>query len=231
MSDKASVILTSYNKPVYLERAILSVLNQSHKNTELIIGDDNSSNPEVQSVIHRYKSNPMVKYFNSGVKESARHATARYATVINIAVRNFSEGDYIFYLADDDYYYTDMVKNMVEFSQRIGKEVCFCPEQVAHQDGSFGGVRFFDHPITVASNLLDHNQVMSTRNAWDLAGGWDDHPRCWGNADAHFWDRLSMAGYLFYPIDNPTPLCAKMYREHSVQWNMTRNFLPSYGTD
>jgi len=120
---------------------------------------------------------------------------------------------------------------MIEFSFRIGKEVCFCPEQIAHNDGSLGGVRFFEHVIHKASNVLDHNQVMSTRNAWDRAGGWDDSPHCWINADAHFWDRLSAAGYLFYPIDNNTPLCAKMYKEHSVQWNLTHGYFPWHGNN
>jgi len=228
---KASVILTSYNKPLYLERAISSVLNQSYENIELIIGDDSSSNAGVYKILENYKNNPKIKYFNTHIEERSRGLTTRYATVINTAVRKYSEGDFIFYLADDDFYYPNMVKNMMEFSFRIGKEVCFCPEQIAHTDGSLGGVRFFEHVIYKASNVLDHNQVMSTRKAWDKAGGWDDSPHCWVNADAHFWDRLSAAGYLFYPIDNNTPLCAKTYREHSVQWNLTHGYFPWHGTN
>ena len=228
---KASVILTSYNKPLYLERAILSVLSQTHNDVELIIGDDNSSNQSVHEILERYKTHPKIKCFNTGIEERNRGLTARYATVINIAVTQYSEGDFIFYLADDDFYYPDMVKNMVEFSLRVKQEVCFCPEQIVGVDGTLGGIRFFDHVIHRASNILDHNQVMSTRNAWSRASGWDDSPHCWGNADAYFWDRLSAAGYFFYPIDNGTPLCAKMYREHSVQWNLANGYAAWHGTN
>jgi spore maturation protein CgeD len=227
---KASVILTSYNKPLYLERAICSVLNQTYDDVELIVGDDNSSNKFVHEILEKYKTHPKIKCFNTHVEEKNRRLTARYATVINQAVTKYSEGDFIFYLADDDFYYPNMVKNMIEFSLKIKKEVCFCPEQIVNFDGSLGGVRFFDHILYKASNILDHNQVMSTRNAWYTANGWNDSPHCWGNADAHFWDRLSAVGYCFYPIDDHSPLCAKMYRQHSVQWNLSNGHDPWYGT-
>ena len=49
---KASVILTSYNKPKYLKRAIESCLVQDYPNLEIIIADDNSPNPDVWNVIN-----------------------------------------------------------------------------------------------------------------------------------------------------------------------------------
>ena len=37
-----SIIIPTYNRAGYLERAIKSVLNQTYKNLEIIIIDDNS---------------------------------------------------------------------------------------------------------------------------------------------------------------------------------------------
>ncbi|MBM6861862.1 glycosyltransferase family 2 protein, partial [Clostridium saudiense] len=42
MSELVSVIIPTYNREKTIERAILSVINQSYKNYEIIIVDDNS---------------------------------------------------------------------------------------------------------------------------------------------------------------------------------------------
>ena len=61
---KASVILTSYNKPKYLKRAIESCLAQDYPNLEIIIADDNSPNPDVWNVINSYSDKRIIS-FNS----------------------------------------------------------------------------------------------------------------------------------------------------------------------
>lgn len=128
-SKIASVILTSYNKPVFLKRAIESVLSQTYDSFELIIADDNSPNKEVESVISEYVHLDKVIYFNSLVKDEDRLETARYATQINTAVREYSRGKYLFYLADDDYYYPLMLEKMVDYAQRSLCDVCFCADR------------------------------------------------------------------------------------------------------
>jgi len=65
--------------------------------------EDNSPDPEVRRIIHTFKDDRIVRYF-SGVSEENRYATARYATLINIAYPR-TTGKYITYLVDDDRYY------------------------------------------------------------------------------------------------------------------------------
>ncbi|EJE3073178.1 glycosyltransferase, partial [Escherichia coli] len=43
MEKLVSVLITSYNRPLLLRRAILSVFNQTYSKIELIVIDDNSS--------------------------------------------------------------------------------------------------------------------------------------------------------------------------------------------
>lgn len=236
-SKIASVILTSYNKPVFLKRAIESVLSQTYDSFELIIADDNSPNKEVESVISEYVHLDKVIYFNSLVKDEDRLETARYATQINTAVREYSRGKYLFYLADDDYYYPLMLEKMVDYAQRSLCDVCFCAQHVVDADGNVDGggkdgrgVRFFLEPLVRGADRLDHNQVMTTRKAFDAVGGWNDESWCWSGADANFYDRLEKSGYLFYPIDYHEPLQAKTYRQNSIQWNMANGLSPSEGS-
>lgn len=237
MNPKVSVILTSYNKPEFLEKAINSVLTQTYDNYELIIADDNSDNVEVFSVIAKYQNHKKVKFFNSFVKDEDRLKTARYATQINKAVREYSSGKYICYLADDDYYYPEMLEKLVETAEKYSYDVCFCAQHIRDVDGNIDGggapgvgIRFFGTALIRGADKLDHNQVMNTRKAFDSVGGWDDSPWWWGGADAGFFDRLEKSGYIFYPINYVQPLQAKVYREKSVQWNMANNLNPDGGT-
>lgn len=231
-----SIVITSYNKPLFLKKAIESVLTQTYQDYELIIADDNSDDPKVFEVISSYQNYPKVKYFNSYVEQKSRLETARYATQINTAVRDFSTGKYILCLADDDYYYPEMLDRMVRFADLQNVDVCFCAQHVVDENGNVdgggingAGVRFFNEVLTRGADKLDHNQVMFTRNAFERVDGWDDSPWCWSGADAHFFNRLEKRGYLFYPIDYDQPLQAKVYREKSVQWNIANNLNPDGG--
>lgn len=233
-NPKVSVILTSYNKPLMLDKAINSVLNQTYDNYELIVADDNSSDIKVFEIIAKYQNHKKFKFFNSFVKNEDRLKTARYATQINKAVREYSEGKYICYLADDDYYYPLMLEKLVDSAEENSYDVCFCAQHIRDVDGNIDGggapgvgIRFFGLPLVRGANKLDHNQVMTTRKAFDSVDGWDDSSFWWGGADAGFFDRLEKAGFIFYPINHVQPLQAKVYREQSVQWNMANNLEPN----
>ena len=60
MNDLVSVIITTYKRSNLIERAILSVLNQTYKNIEIIVVDDNANFPE-----ERKKTETIVKKYSS----------------------------------------------------------------------------------------------------------------------------------------------------------------------
>jgi spore maturation protein CgeD len=225
-SPKITVVLTTYNNPEYMENAITSVLDQSYDNYQLIIADDNSSKKEVYSIISKYQNHKNVRYFNSRIQEDKRLLTARYATQINTAVRQFSDGDYISYLADDDYFYPKMLEKVAENIIKYNHDVFYCSQNVVDADHNIRGIRFPGSVLEKGIDVLDHNQVITSRKAFDFVGGWDDSPECWGGADGYFWARLQNAGYKFHPIDYKEPVQAKRYREKSVQWNIANGLSP-----
>ena len=70
-----SIVITSYNKAIYLEQAVESVLMQSYSNIECIIVDDGSTDNTEQIVQELIASYPQIKYFvkpNGGIS-SARN--------------------------------------------------------------------------------------------------------------------------------------------------------------
>ena len=61
MKEEVDILLTTYNtSPQYLKEQIESILNQTHKNFNLIISDDCSPNPEVMQILKTYEKNKMV---------------------------------------------------------------------------------------------------------------------------------------------------------------------------
>lgn len=221
---KVSVVMTVYNKPKWLRQSIESVINQTYQNWELLIMEDNSPNPEVMEIIMSYKDD-RIRVFNSGVQESERYKTARYATLINVAVFNFATGEYITYLTDDDFYYPHRLETMVNGMSPPQVSVVYGSQRVVDADGNPGGVRGPFGVLTgktsedEAFNKIDHNSVMHTKKAFLDAKGWYDVAGVWGGADAYFWRRLHEAGYTFYPVsDADNPLEAKRYHTDSVQW-------------
>ena len=224
MSPKVSVIVTVYNKPQYLRECLDSVVNQTYQNWELIVMEDNSPNPEVKEILDTY-TDPRIKKFFSNVSEKDRYQTARYATLINLAVKHFVTGDYITYLTDDDYYYPHRLETMVNGMNPPEISVVYGAQRVVDADGNPGGIRGPFGILTgrgnddEAFNKVDHNSVMHTKQAFIDANGWYDVKGVWGGADAYFWRRLHQAGYTFYPVsDVDNPLEAKRYHTDSVQW-------------
>lgn len=225
-SKKVSVLLTVYNKPKWLRQCIDSVVDQTYPNWELVIMEDNSPNPEVKEILYSYLSHPQIHVVFSEVSEEDRYKTARYATLINQGFY-YSDGDYITYLTDDDFYFPERLAVMVEALSASDVHVVYGPQQTVDADGNFGSVRWTSGlrygkagDPTEAFNHVDHNSVMHTREAFVRAGGWYDDPGVWGGADAYFWRRLTEAGYVFYPVSEDKPLDAKRYHTDAVQWRV-----------
>lgn len=90
-----SIILPTHNRPILLEEAIESVINQTEKNWELIIVDDNSEPPVNETVLQKkYSQNLRV----------IRHTISKGGAAAKNTGINATKGKYITFLDDDDLY-------------------------------------------------------------------------------------------------------------------------------
>lgn len=115
MSDKAyvTVIIPTYNRANYINRAIDSVLNQTYKAIEIIVVDDNGDNTPMQlemiKKMERYKDNKNVIYIKH--KTNKNGAAARNTGI------SLAKGKYITFLDDDDYYLPTRIENLVNLME------------------------------------------------------------------------------------------------------------------
>lgn len=110
-----SIIMPVFNTEKYLERAILSVLNQTFNDFELIIIDDNSTDNS-DSIIKKYEKRDLrIKYIknnNKGVSNSR-----------NLGIK-LSKGKYITFIDSDDYIYEDALKKMYLYITESNNDIC-----------------------------------------------------------------------------------------------------------
>lgn len=198
-----SVLLTTYNRPRMLAEAVESVLAQTYQDFELIILDDNSPpDSGVPAYLAGLWDDPRVVIYKSNVQPAERPHKTRYAVLANIGLA-LARGEYVTYLCDDDLYYPGRLQAMTARLDQGDCQVVYGSQSVT-RDGAQVAFRpammILDSPACV----VDHSSVMHTAQAAVDAGGWDDSPRHWNQADARFWERLVAAGHLFYPVQELT---------------------------
>lgn len=91
-----SVIITTYKRPVFLDRAVKSVLNQTHENFEIIIVDDND-----EGTLYRTETEKLVSTFPKDVQYIKQNRNLGACNARNIG-KEKALGDYILFLDDDD---------------------------------------------------------------------------------------------------------------------------------
>lgn len=107
MNTLVSVVITTYNRPRLLERAIYSVLDQSYRNIELIISDDCSSY-DVQELIDSCKEkSPFPIVYRCNERNSGACFSRNEAFKI-------AKGRYICGLDDDDEFTKNRVQLLVD---------------------------------------------------------------------------------------------------------------------
>ncbi len=210
-------------------QSVSSVLNQTTRDFELIICDDNSPDPMIRQMLDLLEEkDPHIKVYHSNVDEKDRYETARYATMINHAVRNIATGDYITYLTDDDIFYHDRLERGIEMlDNNPDYQVIYFNQNVLTIDLAKEGVRHFnDEPMNPAFNKVDHNSIMHrSKLFWDV-DGWPDTPNLWGGADAWFFKKINNLGIPFMPVGGHAG-DGHRYHEESVQWKIANNiFFP-----
>jgi hypothetical protein len=225
-SLKVSCILTSYNRPERVQEAIASVMAQTYSNWELIIVDDNS-NQQTQKILSQIVVNDdRCKLIQTGVQDADRGTTTRYATCINIALRQIS-GDLVTYLTDDDIYYPRRFEKMVElFESNPDIQVVYGRQRVIWKSNNKLIKQFIRPLIGITRSPMgkvDHNSVMHRRSCFNKVIGWDDHPSLWKMGDAAFFRKLAKY-WSFYPLDAVTD--EHRIHDKGIQRKISRGLKP-----
>lgn len=220
---KVSILLTTYNRPEMLKKAVDSVESQTYKDYELIILDDNSDDPKQLELIKDYEKRHVV--IRSSVRKEDRQKTVRYCVMINLGLK-IATGSLITYLCDDDYYNPLRLEKMVEYlDKRQDINVIYsCQETLTYKDGIYThyGDRTATHILDNACSGVDHSSVMHRKSVLAKLGNdpWPIDTSYWNCGDAGFWGKLHNEGYRFYPLLTAIPLDYHIF--HAKSWSEDR---------
>jgi len=92
MAVDFSIVMTTYNQERYVEEAITSVLNQTHKNWELIIVDDCSTDRTVDKILP-FLEDPRIKLILSNTNEGVNKATIKGINILKAEYFGILDGD------------------------------------------------------------------------------------------------------------------------------------------
>lgn len=200
VKPKISVVLTTYQRPKMLKRAIKSILRQSFKDFELIIVDDASADEETQQVIEKYKNKDDRIRSIRLPKNFGSHTRPKNLGTIE------AQADLIAYFDDDNEMLRDHLQTLYKYQERSGADVTYGMSEVINEMQSSmptvsisADINNPNHSI-FDRNFIDTNQVLIKKSVIEKIGGWDETmPRF---ADWNLFARLKKieARFTFVPI-------------------------------
>lgn len=184
-----SIIITTYNRPNMLDRAINSALNQTLDAIEVLVIDDNNPNTEArmltEQLMAKYQSEDKVRYIKH--PKNMNGAVAR-----NTGIEE-ARGKYVTYLDDDDIYAPTKVEKQARLLEETGINAAFCgwDKNGVKEAPNFSGNLLFE--ILSGEFLARTNIIMMNTEIAKMIGGWD--PTYRRNQEVGYLSRYFRAGY------------------------------------
>ena len=125
MNNKVSIVVPVYNAADYIADTILSVMEQDHKDYELLLVDDGSSDQSTK-IIEAYLSDKVRLLSNT---EGKGAAGAR-----NTGIKAAS-GRYLAFIDADDLWERDKLSTQMDFMQKMGAAFSFTGYEFADGQG------------------------------------------------------------------------------------------------
>ena len=123
---KVSIVIPAYNIEDYVERCIVSVTKQTHKNIEILVVDDGSTDHTGQIIDQLAKNDSRIKVFH---KENGGVSSAR-----NLGIQN-ATGDYIGFVDGDDCVEEDMYEHLLENAVAHNADIAHCGYRLVYPNG------------------------------------------------------------------------------------------------
>ena len=220
-----SVIIPMYNAERFVKQTIESVLNQTYKEIEIIVIDDNSTDASASIVQQMMSEYPQIRYFK--FNENMGVANARNKAI------DMATGRYIAFLDSDDLWFPEKIEKQIQLLKE--KDGCF----------SYAGIQMIDEDGTLLKDkrkvkeVVDYkyllkNTIISTSSVLldiEKIGKFKMPDRRRGQ-DYATWLMLLRRGIVAYGVDEPlvkyrrvqSSLSSKKARNVEEVWHVQRQY-------
>lgn len=131
---RVSVIIPTYKRPEFLERAIKSVINQTYHNIEIIVVSDNDVESEYENetvaIIKQFSEVENILYLPAIGNQGGCYARNRGLGAAN--------GEYVNFFDDDDVMYPTKIERQVEIIEKSDKMIAVigCCAAIRNEKGN-----------------------------------------------------------------------------------------------
>jgi glycosyltransferase involved in cell wall biosynthesis len=210
-----SVVITSFNSEKFIEEAVISVLNQTFQNFEVIIVDDQSAD-STPGIVKKISARDNRIKFHS-ISHSGKPS----------AVRNYgiaqAKGEYIAFLDGDDVWEKHKLEEQLNSIQKNKDAVLVYSASVTVGASIFSP--YYEvlplihkaarnkNDLIQKGNSIPLSTVLVSKKYLDMAGGFDEDPEL-KIEDFDLWLRLGELGYFIF-----LPYIHSYYRIHPDQFS------------
>ena len=199
-----SIITPTYNSIKYIDRTVLSVLNQTYSDWEWIIVDDLSTDGTREYLSHLQNTDNRIKCFYSEKNQGSGPARNKAIELAN--------GKYIAFLDSDDLWTPEKLQMQVDFMQK---------NNCAFSHTSYGFIDENDNVIKntfhVSSMPVNYKMLLKRTEISCLTAIYDQEilgkmfmPDLRKKQDYALWLSILKKGYNSFPLDIETAF----YRQH-----------------
>lgn len=227
-----SVIVRTHKRPLVLQNAIRSLLNQTYPNVEIVIVEDGQNT--AQKVVEQFMPLGKIQYHYTGINKGRSHAG-------NLGM-SMATGSLLCFLDDDDMVYADHVETLVgellseNYNMVHAPAFCVTTDTQSIDPYIYTETRYevkHDYPADkeelLNNNLFPIQSVLFEKRLFDELGGFDetiDYLEDWAlwlkyaqNSSIGYADKLTS----LYRV----PANAKQYKTRLSQLLSTREYVLS----
>lgn len=168
-SEKAVIMMATYNGEKYLRDQLDSLLRQSYKNWELIVSDDSSSDNTLRILIEYQKKEPRIKKILSN--KLYHGPFANYFNVMFYVKENLKdEYQYFFYCDQDDVWEANKLSLQISKLKTKNRTpaFCYCDLKICDKKCNDTGDRM-SHHIKVPFINNPFNEFFKEQYVWGTA--------------------------------------------------------------
>lgn len=184
-----SIIIPTYNRLLLLKETVRSVLNQTYKNTEVLIVGDGQQD-DVDRFVRKI-NDQRIRYLyceHSGLPAKVR----------NFGIKQ-SKGIFVAFCDDDDLWHKDKLTLQLELLKSERKDFCFSrAEYIDRNSNSLNKYLYVKkhyrkidrNALLISIGFICNSSVLVRKRALDTVGLFNEDPRLRGLEDYHLWVRI-----------------------------------------
>ena len=201
MQDSVAVVIPAFNAQEFLARTVASARAQTHRNLEIWIVDDGSTDQTAALARQLARQDERVRVVSqsNGGQASARNAAIRA-----------TEAHWIAFLDADDLWEPDKLETQLRAARENGADAVFCGGVIFEQSpaeplqdyptlvGNWGGLEMAR--LLFARNPICNSSVVARRALIEEVGFLDEAREVRNAEDYDLWFRLALGGAKFCGI-------------------------------